>query len=56
MYSLDCPNDGFKVQAMLLLIIGFDGFTYQEKALHVLGGAQDIALELGMHRREFEKY
>lgn len=52
-YSMDCLNDGFKVQTMLLLTIGFDGYTYQEKALHLLVEAQDIALELGMNRREF---
>ena len=52
-YNMTCPKDGFKVQAMLILAIGLDGYTYQEKALQFLVEAQDIALELGMNRREF---
>ncbi|KAG4414494.1 hypothetical protein IFR04_012371 [Cadophora malorum] len=51
--SMSCPRDGFKVQAMLLLAIGLDGFGNQEKALEILGEAQNLALELGMHRHEF---
>jgi hypothetical protein len=52
-YNMTCPKDGFKVQAMLILAIGLDGYTLQEKALQFLVQAQDIALELGMNRREF---
>jgi hypothetical protein len=52
-YRVDCPNDGFKIQAMLILAIGLDGYTYQEKALQILTDAQELALELGMHKREF---
>lgn len=52
-YRLDCPNDEFKVQAMLVLCIGLDGYTYQEKALQVLTDAQALALQLGMNRRDF---
>lgn len=52
-YNMTCPKDGFKVQAMLILAIGLDGYTYQDKALQFLVEAQDIALELGMNRREF---
>jgi hypothetical protein len=52
-YSMDCPKDGFKVQAMLILTIGLDGYTYQEKALQILINAQDIALELRMNARDF---
>ncbi|PVH75515.1 hypothetical protein DL98DRAFT_498285 [Cadophora sp. DSE1049] len=52
-YQADCPKDGFRVQAMLILAIGLDGYTYQEKALQILLDAQDLALELGMHNREF---
>tara|TARA_R110002060_G_scaffold77350_1_gene88664 strand:- start:142 stop:852 length:711 start_codon:yes stop_codon:yes gene_type:complete len=51
--SMSCPRVGFKVQAMLLLAIGLDGFGNQEKALEILGEAQNLALELGMHRHEF---
>lgn len=52
-YNMTCPKDGFKVQAMLIMAIGLDGYTFQEKALQFLIEAQDIALELGMNRREF---
>jgi hypothetical protein len=52
-YNMTCPKDGFKVQAMLILAIGLDGYTFQEKALQFLVEAQDMALDLGMNRREF---
>ncbi|KUJ23015.1 uncharacterized protein LY89DRAFT_635115 [Mollisia scopiformis] len=52
-YDPKYPKDGFKVQAMLILAIGLDGRTYQEKALQVLLDAQDIALELGMNKRDY---
>ncbi|RAL67083.1 hypothetical protein DID88_007863 [Monilinia fructigena] len=52
-YRADCPKDAFKVQAMLILCIGLDGYTYQEKALQVLNDAQALALQLGMNKREF---
>jgi hypothetical protein len=52
-YATDCPKDGFRVQAMLILCIGLDGYTYQEKALQILLDAQDQALELGMNKRDF---
>jgi hypothetical protein len=52
-YNADCPKDGFRVQAMLILTIGLDGYTYQEKALQILVDAQDLALEFGMNKREF---
>jgi len=52
-YRADCPSDGFKVQAMLILTIGLDGYTSQEKALQILTDAQELALELGMNNREF---
>jgi len=52
-YATDCPKDGFRVQAMLILCIGLDGYTYQEKALRILLDAQDQALELGMNKRDF---
>jgi hypothetical protein len=52
-YNVETARDGFKVQAMLILAIGLDGYTYQEKALQILHDAQNLALELGMNRREF---
>jgi Fungal Zn(2)-Cys(6) binuclear cluster domain len=52
-YNADCPRDGFRVQAMLILTIGLDGYTYQEKALQILIDAQDLALEFGMNKREY---
>ena len=52
-YELDCVNDGFRVQAMLILAIGLDGYTFQEKALQILVDAQNAALDLGMNKREF---
>jgi hypothetical protein len=52
-YHNDCPKDAFRVQAMLILAIGLDGYTYQEKALRILVDAQDLALEFGMNKREF---
>jgi hypothetical protein len=52
-YNADCRDDSFKVQAMLILAIGLDGYTYQEKALQILLDAQELALKLGMNKREF---
>jgi hypothetical protein len=52
-YHTDSPKDGFRVQALLALAIGLDGYTHQEKALKVLLDAQDLALELGMNKRDF---
>lgn len=52
-YHPDCPKDGFRVQAMLILAIGLDGYTFQEKALQILLDAQDVALDLGMNKRDF---
>lgn len=52
-YHADCAKDGFRVQAMLILALGLDGYTYQEKALQILTDAQDIALDIGMDKREF---
>ncbi|EHK99003.1 hypothetical protein M7I_5155 [Glarea lozoyensis 74030] len=52
-YGADCPQDAYRVQAMLILTIGLDGYTYQEKALQILMDAQDLALKLRMNKREF---
>lgn len=52
-YHMDCHRDGFWIQAMLILVIGLDGYTYQEKALQILIDAQNVALDLGMNKREY---
>lgn len=52
-YHADCPKDALRVQAMLILTIGLDGYTYQEKALQILLDAQDLAVALGMNKRDF---
>lgn len=52
-YSSDCPQDVSRVQALLVLAIGLDGYTYQEKALQILIDAQNLALELGMNKGKF---
>jgi hypothetical protein len=52
-YDANCAKDGFRVQAMLILAIGLDGYTYQEKALQILTDAEDIALDIGMNKRDF---
>ena len=52
-YHMDCHRDGFWIQAMLILVIGLDGYTYQEKALQILIDAQNVALDLGMNKRDY---
>lgn len=52
-YEVECPDDIFRVQAMLVLAIGLDGYTFQEKALQLLMDAQDLAIKLGMNNRDF---
>lgn len=52
-YHMETPKDGFRVQALLVLAIGLDGYTFQEKALQILIDAQNLALELGMNKRDF---
>jgi hypothetical protein len=52
-YADDCAQDGFRVQALLILVLGLDGYTYQEKALRILEDAQNLALEIGMNNLNF---
>jgi hypothetical protein len=52
-YHTDTPSDGFRVQALLVLAIGLDGYTFQEKALQMLIESQNLALELGLNKRGF---
>ncbi len=53
LFNNDCPRDGFTVQAMLLMVIGLDGHSELKKAVEILTQAQDLALEIGMHQREY---
>lgn len=46
-------RDAFAVQAMLLLCIGLDGNNDQKQALEFLLQAQDLAMDIGMHERNF---
>jgi hypothetical protein len=51
--SRNFVKDGFTVQALLLFAIAMDGSNAQPAALELLIQAQDLALELGMNRREY---
>lgn len=53
LYQSDCPRDGFRVQAMIIMCVASDGDTKQDKALKILLDAQEQAIELGMNRRDF---
>lgn len=46
-------KDGYYVQAMLLLTIGLQIANRIDQANAVLGSTSDLALQIGMHRREF---
>ncbi|KAF2100186.1 hypothetical protein NA57DRAFT_37062 [Rhizodiscina lignyota] len=46
-------KDGYYVQAMLLLTIGLQMANRVEQANAVLCSTSDLALQLGMHRREY---
>lgn len=52
-YSPSTPRDGFLVQAMMLLLVALDGCSQQRKAVQVLEDAEQLALEIGLHSREF---
>jgi hypothetical protein len=47
------PKDASMVQAMLLFALGLDGNNERTKAIEILIKAQNLALQLGMNRREF---
>ena len=47
------PNDGYKVQALLLFAISLHARDEQKLAKEILGTAVDLALALGMNRKEF---
>jgi hypothetical protein len=52
-YKADSVRDGFMVQAMLLLIIGLDGFRQRDKVYGMLTDVQNLAVQIGMNRRWF---
>lgn len=47
------PKDGFKIQALLLFAITLHARDEQKLAKEILDSTIDMALELGMHRKEF---
>lgn len=47
------PKDGFLVQALLLLIVALDGSCQQDRARELLGEAEAIAVDIGLHTRQF---
>ena len=51
--SEQIPKDGYKVQSLLLFAISLHARDEQKLAKEILGTAVDIALDLGMHRKEF---
>lgn len=52
-YLPTCPQDGFLVQAMIMLIVGLDGSCDQEQARELLGDVERIAIDIGLHTRGF---
>ena len=52
-YDTHTPRDGFLVQSMMLLIIGFDGQGQQKRARDILADAQALALEMKMNTQSF---
>ncbi|KAF2839422.1 hypothetical protein M501DRAFT_1011261 [Patellaria atrata CBS 101060] len=47
------PRDGYTVQALLIYAIGLHAHDNSQRATQVLLVATSMALELGMHRRDF---
>ncbi|GAB0135817.1 hypothetical protein EsDP_00004141 [Epichloe bromicola] len=52
-YHQQRSKHGFLIQAMMLLIVGLDGNCQQEKARAILKDVEAMALELGLHTRDF---
>lgn len=46
-------GDAFVVQALLLLVVALDGSCEQDRARHLLGEAERLAVEMGLHTRAF---
>ena len=51
--SNDCVKDGFTVQALILVSIALDGNSELKRAAEIMVQAQDLAIELGMHHRDY---
>lgn len=49
-------HDGFLVQAMMVLIIGMDGMTMNDKARAMLMSVEKIAVEIALNTRLFATY
>lgn len=49
----DLPRDGIMVQAMLLFSIGLHMSDQEEQSSHIMQSTIDLALELGMDKRDF---
>lgn len=52
-YAADTTSDGYLVQAMLLLIVALDGGCEQDKARQLLGDVETIAIQIGLHTKNF---
>ncbi|KAK2589907.1 hypothetical protein QQS21_012415 [Conoideocrella luteorostrata] len=46
-------RSGFLIQAMLLLVVGLDGSDKRRDAASLLGEAEELALEAGLHAKDF---
>ncbi len=52
-YEPQRARDGFLVQAMMLLIVALDGSCENDKARHLLGDVESIAIQIGLNNRAF---
>ncbi|KAM0214875.1 hypothetical protein ACHAQI_003357 [Fusarium lateritium] len=52
-YKTPRRKDGFRVQALLLLLIGLDGQGHQEQARVMLAEAAEMAVEIGLNTQSF---
>lgn len=51
--DLSFPQDGFKVQAMMLSIVALDGCCENTKAAELLGRTETLALQIGLNKGHF---
>ena len=52
-YASNTPQDGFLVQALLILLVALDGSCQQDKARDLLADCERIAVEIGLNTRQF---
>lgn len=52
-YNDQAPRNGFLVQAMMLLLVALDGSCQRREALRILSDVELLALEIGLHKRNF---